>query len=280
MVQRGLHEPDLHTLRALTAVAVTYRAVLRSDSSVSTQPPDVYVERVPPGADLACQVCGRTDREDSMVLCDRCDHGVHADCAGLPGVPAGDWCCRSCQQPGHFPRTPHETRWLVVRVRQRKGQTHLGLAPAQRYSLRGWPDLARLVERYQQLAAEAWEAEVDEQPRRRMPRADGRARGFFFQLPGERRWNCNIRLTEWLDQALQVIAWQHTEHYTSHSVRRGAASTAAAVGVPLPLLEAWGGWSRGSTALAQRYLDPTVQPSPDTVPTEISYFWYDIIMTL
>ena len=91
MVQRGLREPDLHTLRALTAVAVTYRAVLRSDSSVSTQPPDVYVERVPPGADLACQVCGRTDREDIMVLCDRCDHGVHADCAGLPGVPADDW---------------------------------------------------------------------------------------------------------------------------------------------------------------------------------------------
>lgn len=43
--------------------------------------------------------------------------------------------------------------------------------------------------------------------------------------------------------------------YTLYSTRRGGASAAAAVGVPLHKLEALGGWTQGSSALRSHYLD-------------------------
>lgn len=43
--------------------------------------------------------------------------------------------------------------------------------------------------------------------------------------------------------------------YTLYSTRRGGASAAAAVGVPLHKLEVLGGWQQGSSALRQHYID-------------------------
>jgi hypothetical protein len=54
-----------------------------------------------------CQVCGRGDGEDSMLLCGDgaghgCDKGYHIYCLqpALPALPSGDWYCDDCEGPG------------------------------------------------------------------------------------------------------------------------------------------------------------------------------------
>ncbi|XP_074316628.1 BRCT domain-containing protein At4g02110-like [Silene latifolia] len=56
--------------------------------------------------DLACQVCGFTDREDVMLVCGDesgsigCGEGTHIDCCDPPleEVPGEDWFCPKCTQ--------------------------------------------------------------------------------------------------------------------------------------------------------------------------------------
>ncbi|XP_041054016.1 PHD and RING finger domain-containing protein 1 isoform X2 [Carcharodon carcharias] len=45
-----------------------------------------------------CEVCGRSDREDSLLLCDGCDSGYHLDCLtpALDTVPVEEWFCPEC----------------------------------------------------------------------------------------------------------------------------------------------------------------------------------------
>ncbi|XP_068964024.1 PHD and RING finger domain-containing protein 1 isoform X1 [Petaurus breviceps papuanus] len=45
-----------------------------------------------------CEVCGRSDREDRLLLCDGCDAGYHMDCLNpsLSQVPVNEWFCPEC----------------------------------------------------------------------------------------------------------------------------------------------------------------------------------------
>ena len=45
-----------------------------------------------------CEICGIGDREDRMLLCDRCDRGFHLECLTPPldSVPDEEWFCRDC----------------------------------------------------------------------------------------------------------------------------------------------------------------------------------------
>ncbi|XP_055593418.1 serine/arginine repetitive matrix protein 2-like [Uranotaenia lowii] len=49
-----------------------------------------------------CQVCNRTDREDTMLLCDSCNLGYHMECLSPPltEVPSGSWYCDCCFASG------------------------------------------------------------------------------------------------------------------------------------------------------------------------------------
>jgi hypothetical protein len=51
--------------------------------------------------------------------------------------------------------------------------------------------------------------------------------------------------------------------WTSHSLRKGAASAAYAIGARLTDIRYAGGWSTNSTVLASKYIDFTMQPSPE-----------------
>ncbi|XP_064109761.1 PHD and RING finger domain-containing protein 1-like [Macrobrachium nipponense] len=46
-----------------------------------------------------CEVCGRCDREDRLLLCDGCDLGYHLECLDPPleQVPIDEWFCSDCQ---------------------------------------------------------------------------------------------------------------------------------------------------------------------------------------
>jgi hypothetical protein len=60
-----------------------------------------------PLASLACEVCGFTDQEEVMLLCDACETGWHIHCLtpALPAVPEGDepWVCPKCTAKGVTP---------------------------------------------------------------------------------------------------------------------------------------------------------------------------------
>ncbi|XP_039600411.1 PHD and RING finger domain-containing protein 1 isoform X2 [Polypterus senegalus] len=45
-----------------------------------------------------CEVCGRSDREDRLLLCDGCDDGYHMECLNPPldAVPVEEWFCPEC----------------------------------------------------------------------------------------------------------------------------------------------------------------------------------------
>ncbi|XP_008852616.1 PHD and RING finger domain-containing protein 1 isoform X2 [Nannospalax galili] len=49
-----------------------------------------------------CEVCGRSDREDRLLLCDGCDAGYHMECLDPPlqEVPVDEWFCPECVTPG------------------------------------------------------------------------------------------------------------------------------------------------------------------------------------
>ncbi|CAB1323055.1 unnamed protein product [Coregonus sp. 'balchen'] len=47
----------------------------------------------------SCEVCGGSDREDRLLLCDGCDAGYHMECLTPPldAVPVEEWFCPECQ---------------------------------------------------------------------------------------------------------------------------------------------------------------------------------------
>lgn len=66
--------------------------------------------------DLACQICGSTDREEVMLICGNesgsagCGLGMHIDCLDPPleCVPEGDWFCPKCTESINKP--PQSTK--------------------------------------------------------------------------------------------------------------------------------------------------------------------------
>ncbi|KAL2829157.1 hypothetical protein BDW59DRAFT_37188 [Aspergillus cavernicola] len=44
-----------------------------------------------------CPICGDSENEELLLLCDGCDVPTHTYCAGLDEVPAGPWYCPRCE---------------------------------------------------------------------------------------------------------------------------------------------------------------------------------------
>jgi hypothetical protein len=81
----------------------------------------------------------------------------------------------------------------------------------------------------------------------------------FWQLVGDSSSPTTVVAEGWFDSACQSARFPNADRgYTLYSTRRGGASAAAAVGVPLHKLEAFGGWGVGSKALRECYLDHAV----------------------
>lgn len=51
-----------------------------------------------------CPICGESDREDILLLCDSCDAPYHTTCVGLDRVPNGHWFCMECAEDGAYAR--------------------------------------------------------------------------------------------------------------------------------------------------------------------------------
>ncbi|NXY02911.1 PHRF1 protein, partial [Pteruthius melanotis] len=68
--------------------------ILKKIPVENTKPQDTDGEDDP----TFCEVCGRSDREDRLLLCDGCDAGYHMECLDPPlsEVPVDEWFCPAC----------------------------------------------------------------------------------------------------------------------------------------------------------------------------------------
>jgi hypothetical protein len=76
-------------------------------------------------------------------------------------------------------------------------------------------------------------------------------------------WSADT-ISGWLLQACKAIQRQPPEGFswTSHSLRKGAASAAHAIGARLTDIRYMGGWATNSTVLEAKYIDFAMLPSP------------------
>lgn len=53
-------------------------------------------------SDVHCEECGNGDRENELLLCDKCDRGFHMSCLRpiVVRVPIGSWLCSKCSGQG------------------------------------------------------------------------------------------------------------------------------------------------------------------------------------
>ena len=82
-----------------------------------------------------------------------------------------------------------------------------------------------------------------------------RGRGSVWQLVGEASAPSVSNAEGWFAATLTTFAPSAVRSHTLYSLRRGGASAARAVGVPLEVLESFGGWCVGSSILRSQYLD-------------------------
>eukprot|EP00873_Tetraselmis_striata_P029579 jgi/Tetstr1/449843/TSEL_036906.t1 len=86
-----------------------------------------------------------------------------------------------------------------------------------------------------------------------------------FPLESSATWSVSATLTEWLREAYLAAGARPPTgvKWTSHSLRKGAASAASCIfGVPLPVIKHMGDWSKNSDVVTWKYIDPTMRPTP------------------
>ena len=96
---------------------------------------------------------------------------------------------------------------------------------------------------------------------------------YYWALPGDKnpsKWTAAVQ-TAWLLQALRAchIAVPPSVAWTSHSLRQGAATHAAAAGVPMAVIRHYGGWARSSNVVYD-YIDPSERNS---APAQRLFGW-------
>eukprot|EP00873_Tetraselmis_striata_P033247 jgi/Tetstr1/453511/TSEL_040480.t1 len=82
-------------------------------------------------------------------------------------------------------------------------------------------------------------------------------------LESSATWSVSATLTEWLREAYLAAGARPPTGFkwTSHSLRKCAASAASCVGVPLPAITHMGDWSKNSDVVTGKYTDPTMRPT-------------------
>lgn len=78
-----------------------------------------------------CPICGDTDNEEVLLLCDGCNAARHTYCVGLDAIPSRSWFCEQCEvqraigstseSSGRTPRAP-EAREGRTRAQRRRQQ--------------------------------------------------------------------------------------------------------------------------------------------------------------
>jgi hypothetical protein len=77
-------------------------------------------------------------------------------------------------------------------------------------------------------------------------------------------WGAPATVSAWLALALLTVNTSAPAGFkwTSHSLRKGAASAAICIGAPLPVIKYMGGWAKNSSVTEGKYIEPTMTPAP------------------
>ncbi|ESQ40914.1 hypothetical protein EUTSA_v10013971mg [Eutrema salsugineum] len=84
--------------------------------------------------DVTCEKCGSGERDDELLLCDKCDRGFHMKCLRpiVVRVPIGPWLCVDCsdQRPVTKETRKYRRRSCSLTVKKRKRKL-LPLVPSE-----------------------------------------------------------------------------------------------------------------------------------------------------
>jgi hypothetical protein len=77
-------------------------------------------------------------------------------------------------------------------------------------------------------------------------------------------WGAASTISAWLALALLAVNASAPADFkwTSHTLRKGAASAASCIGAPLPVIKSMGGRAKNSSVTEGKYIDPTMTPTP------------------
>ena len=86
----------------------------------------------------------------------------------------------------------------------------------------------------------------------------------FVPYENSSDWQAAATLSAWLRDACDAVGATPPGGFkwTSHSLRKGAASAASCIGTPLHVVKYMGGWAKNSSVTEGKYIDPTMTPSP------------------
>lgn len=96
-----------------------------------------------------CEICGNSDREDRMLLCDGCDLGYHMECLDPPlsHVPLDNWYCSECDHSNSGDAVAEEVNSHFEIVDE---TLHVARGPRARQAHRPSPTAPRMLPRTRQ----------------------------------------------------------------------------------------------------------------------------------
>ena len=143
-----------------------------------------------------------------------------------------------------------------------KGKKHKLVRRVLEFPVRGLDVIARVLRRWRRLLLA-------------LNIGNPAAPGSLWRLPGDpiKPFTSNA-LTAWLTDVCtrHGFAPASGHKWTSHSLRKGSASAAAAAGMPRLMLYQIGGWSENGTTPEKHYIDRNIQCT-DSVRFYFSWCW-------
>jgi hypothetical protein len=82
----------------------------------------------------------------------------------------------------------------------------------------------------------------------------------FSPAEASAEWGAASTTSAWLALSLRTVNTSAPAGFkwTSHSLRKGAASAANCIGAPLPFTKYMGGWAKNNSVTERKYTDPTM----------------------
>eukprot|EP00873_Tetraselmis_striata_P000142 jgi/Tetstr1/420406/TSEL_011522.t2 len=200
---------------------------------------------------------------------------IRAFRAALATITAYVFVCRaesgiSCETADLVVDRPSGSILLYVRKQKSDQRTRVSAKPLINLPIAAVPDFADLLDWYT-ISRDAY--------CRRFYGASPPPKFWSVSpLESSATWSVSATLTEWLREAYMAAGARPPTGFkwTSHSLRKGAASAASCIGVPLPAIKHMGDWSKNSDVVTGKYIDPTMRRINETSAKCFVYYYFFI----
>jgi hypothetical protein len=160
-----------------------------------------------------------------------------------------------CQTGEIIVDKPSQQIWLLVRKSKGDRRRDASDKPVIAIPIAANPVLADLLDYYTEHRAAFCKTFYKRPP----PLAFWR----FSPAEPSADWGAASTISAWLSLALLAVTTSARAEFkwTSHSLRKGAASAASCIGAPLPVIKYMDGWAKNSSVTEGKYIDPTMTPT-------------------